>query len=152
MYSGDLKEDLSSIKSDLETLTKEFVDQMQDLAIREEKWLKMDKEASQISVNSSDIIKLNIGGDRFHTKAETLLKVKDTLFYKILISKKFDITKEIFFDRFSTYFVYILDFLRYDRLNIKRFKKPELEELLIEVEYFEVSFIVYINLIKNILT
>ena len=152
MYSGDLKEDLSSIKSDLETLTKEFVDQMQDLAIREEKWLKMDKEASQISVNTSDIIKLNIGGDRFHTKAETLLKVKDTLFYKILISKKFDITKEIFFDRFSTYFVYILDFLRYDRLNIKRFKKPELEELLIEVEYFEVSFIVYINLIKNILT
>jgi len=115
---------------------------MNDLAIREEKWLKMDKEASQISVNITDIIKLNIGGDRFATKAETLLKIKDTLFYKILISKKFDPKNEIFFDRFSTYFVYILDYLRYDRLNLKRFKKIELEELLIEVEYFEVKLLI----------
>jgi len=142
MYSGDLKEDLNVIKNDLETLTKEFTEQMNDLAIREEKWLKMDKEASQISVNITDIIKLNIGGDRFATKAETLLKIKDTLFYKILISKKFDPKNEIFFDRFSTYFVYILDYLRYDRLNLKRFKKIELEELLIEVEYFEVKLLI----------
>lgn len=138
MYTGDLKEDLGVIRSNLETLTTEFVEQMQDLAIREDKWLKMDKEASQISVNRTDIITLNIGGERFATKAETLLRVKDTLFYKILISKKFDTKKEIFFDRFSTYFSYILDYMRYNRLNLKRFKKPDLEELLIEVEYFEV--------------
>jgi len=144
MYSGDLKEDLNAIRANLETLTTEFVEKMHDLAVREEKWLKMDKEASQISVNITDIIKLNIGGDRFSTKAETLLKVKDTLFYKILISKKFNIQKEIFFDRFSTYFTYILDYLRYDRLNLKRFKKNELEELLIEVEYYEVIYMHFI--------
>ncbi len=144
MYSGDLKEDLDSIRTDLETLTTEFTDQMQDLAVREEKWLKMDKEASEISVNQNQIICLNIGGEKFATKAETLLKVKDTLLYKILISKKFDNKKEIFFDRFSTYFQFILDYLRYNRLTLKRFKKHELEELLIEVEYFEVNnFIIF---------
>ncbi len=103
----------------------------------------MDKEANEISIKKSDIIRLNVGGDIFATKAETLLKVKDTLFYKIFLSKKFENKKEIFFDRFSTYFGHVLNYLRYDRINLKRFKKQQLEELLIEVEYYEVFKVIY---------
>jgi hypothetical protein len=45
----------------------------------------------------------------------------------------------LFFDRFSSFFPYILDYLRYGKICLKKFKKLELEELAIEAEYYEVN-------------
>jgi hypothetical protein len=68
---------------------------------------------------------------------ETLMSVKDNLFWKVIISKKLDITKGIFIDRSPDYFPYILDFLRYKKINMKRLNASQLLELKEEVLYYE---------------
>jgi len=138
-HTDTLKEDLVGLKAKLELVESNLQDQMKELKNREERWKLMDEKIRNFVLNENEIIRLNVGGDSFATKLGTLVSVKDTLFYKIVIYEKFDMKKEIFFDRFSNYFSYILDYLRYKRLNYNRFKRLELEELLIEADYYEVS-------------
>lgn len=149
MHTDVLKGDLTNLRSKLELIQSGMENQMVELQKREEKWVKMDEKINSLVVNENDIIRLNVGGAPFATKTGTLVAVKDTLFYKIILSGKFNIKKEIFFDRFSTYFGVILDYLRYKRINYKRYSKIELEELFIEAEYYEITDIT--NTITNML-
>jgi hypothetical protein len=135
--SNLLKDDLSLLKSRLESIETQIEGQMKDLQTREEKWQKMEEQVKEIISKENEIVKLNVGGKRFATRTETLLKIKDTLFYKMILSKKFDLRDEIFFDRSPKIFPYLLDYLRYGTINYKRFSKDEMEELKVEAEYFE---------------
>ena len=137
--SNILKTDLLSLKNRLENIESQLEGQMKDLEVREEKWKKMDEQVNLITKNQNEIIKLNIGGKKFATRTETLLSVKDTLFYKLILSEKFDLKDEIFFDRSPKIFPFILDYLRYHKINYKRFNKEELEELRIESDYYEIG-------------
>ena len=134
-----LKGDLLLLKSKLENIETELEGQMKDLEIREEKWKKMDEAVNEIIKNKNEIIQLNIGGKVFATKIETLLSLKDTLFYKMILSKKIDLKEEIFFDRSPKMFPYILDFIRYKKINYKRFSSHELNALRIEADYYEIT-------------
>lgn len=108
------------------------------LKLREEKLLLLDKEAEIIINNQKDIIKFNVSGELFATKSNTLLNVKDSLFYKIVLSKKFDLSKEIFIDRDFKYFGDILDYLRSGKFNYNKYSsKQELEEIKAEADYYE---------------
>jgi hypothetical protein len=137
--SNILKDDLLALKSKLESIETQLEGQMKELEQREEKWKKMDDQVKDLIKNQNDIVTFNVGGKLFATRISTLLSVKDTLFYKLVLSEKFDLKQEIFFDRSPKLFPFIIDFLRFNKINYKRFNKEELEELRVEAEYFEIG-------------
>lgn len=140
MDSTILKDSLLKIKGRLEKVEQDLKDQIADLNEKEEKWKKLDNDARVfLSNNKGKIVRLNISGKKFATTVETLLKLKDTLFYKILTSGEFDLSEEIFFDRSPRMFPYILDYLRYNKICYQRFSKHELNELKIEADYYEIG-------------
>ena len=137
--SSLLKDDLILLKSRLESIESHLEGQMKDLEVREEKWKKMDDQVQDIIKSQNEIVRINVGGKKFATRSETLLSVKDTLFYKLILSKRFNLQEEIFFDRSPKMFAVILDYLRYHRIDYKRFTREETEELRVEAEYYEIG-------------
>jgi len=134
----NLKDDLSTLKNRLESIESQLEGQMKELDTRETKWTKLDKDVEEILKVQNDVIRFNVGGKHFATSTDTLLKTPDTLFYKLVLSKKMNLDEEIFFDRSPTFFPVILDFLRTKKINYKRFTNDELKQLAVEVEYYEV--------------
>jgi len=132
-----LKEKLETLKPTLLNIDKDLQNQMSDLEILEEKWKIMDEEAVNISKNNNTTVTINVGGVEFQTSIQTLLNIKDSIFYKIVLSKTFDLSKEIYFDRSPKYFSYLLDYLRYKQLDYKKFTSEQQVELLEEANYYE---------------
>src|SRR5574343_261602 len=97
----------------------------------------MDQQVREIIKINDDIIRFDVGGKKFATRKSTLLSVKDTLFYKIVVTEKLNLKEEIFIDRSPKFFGYILDYLRYHTINYSRFKGKEIEELKLEAEYYD---------------
>jgi len=81
---------------------------------------------------------LNIGGRDFFVNASTLTRNKGTLFEKLIISNKIDLSEEVFFDRSFKYFNYILQYLRTAKFNHSGLSKADLEELCIEAKFYEI--------------
>lgn len=65
--------------------------------------------------------------------------MKDTLFYKIVSSNKFNLQQELFFDRNPKIFPIIMDYLRSKNINYNKFSQDQLEDLKVESDYFEVK-------------
>lgn len=137
-----IKTDLEGVKETLNNLEGNLDEQLKTLKEREEKWKKLDEEALNVTKSKNNIVKFNVSGEQFATKTETLLNVKDTLFYKIVMSKKFDLSKEIFIDRSSRLFPVIMNYLRNGKINYNRLSNDELEELKQEADYYELVEIV----------
>lgn len=140
--SKALKADLLNLKSKLESIESDIGEKGKELKPKEDKFKNMDEQVKEILDNNNQIIRFNVGGTKFATYSKTLLNVPDTLFYKIILSKRLDLNNEIFFDRSPTMFGYILDFLRYNTINYKRFNKEQQEELKAEADYYEIGEIV----------
>ena len=107
-----------------------------------EKLKKLDLEAERIKNNQTDLVKFNISGEHFATRIDTLLNIKDSLFYKIVLTKKFDLTKEIFIDRNNTFFGDILDYLRKGSIDFSKYSKADLESIKEELDYYELVDVV----------
>ena len=137
MDATKLQEKLGSLQGSLLDIDNNLQNQMAELEKLEEKWKVMDEEASSISKNSTQNVTLNVGGVEFQTSIQTLLNIKDNMFYKIVLSKTFDLNKEIYFDRSPKYFSYLLDFLRYKKLDTKNFSTDQQLEMLEEARYYE---------------
>jgi hypothetical protein len=134
-----IKEDLENLKHQLEAIEQNLQGNMSLLTEREEKFVKLDKAAKEImETKSEEIVRLNIGGRKFSTTIKTLMSISDTLFYKIIITKCLDLKKEIFIDRNPDVFPYLLDYLRYKKINYSKFSFEELVQLKEEAEYFEI--------------
>jgi hypothetical protein len=143
--STGLRDDLFILKSKLEELEKELTDQMMALEVKAEKWGSLDDEAENlVKINNHNIF-LDVGGKKFQTKLDTLLSIKDTLFYKLVLDHKIDITQEIFIDRSNSYFHVILSFLRNKKVNFEGFSSKDLKNILEEAIFYEMS-----DLIDNI--
>ncbi len=146
MQTENLQGDLYHLKAKLENVEAKVNGHLKEFQSRDEKWKKMDEKIKNLKVNEDQVIKMNVGGTPFATKLKTLINIKDTLFYKIVVSEKFDFIKVLFFDRFDNYFGTILNYLRYNKINYKMYNKRQLEEFLIEAEYYELYEISkYIN-------
>jgi hypothetical protein len=128
---------ISSLKSQLEELEKKLTVDKVVYEERESKNAEMETRAKEIMAQQDNIVRLNVGGKKFATTLETLNSARDTLFWSMIYTKKFDLTKEIFFDRNPEMFPYILDYLRYKKLNLKRFTPEELQILADDVEYYQ---------------
>jgi len=127
------------MKSKLESLEEELQKQLLDAEEKFQKWMEIDKEVEELRKNQTDLVTLDIGGKKFQTKFDTLLSVKDTLFYKLVVSKRVDFSLDFFIDRNPKFFKYILTYLRYQRVNLAKLTTVDLLELKEEVEYYEVE-------------
>lgn len=133
-----LKEDIIKIKQRLDNVETELKTQIADLAVKEEIWKEMDSKADGIRKTHDDIVKFNVCGKKFATKMETLLGIKDTLFYKMIISGV-NMSEELIFDRDPKWFNVVLDYLRKKTINYKRYDKKQLKQLRSEAVYFELT-------------
>ena len=109
---SEIKNDLKGVTDKIENLGDNLDNKIENLKEREEKFKILDEEAQNIISKQSEVVKFNVSGEHFATRPETLLNVKDSLFYKIVLSKKFDLSKEIFIDRSNKHFGLLLDYLR----------------------------------------
>jgi len=133
-----LKE-LNSLKNKLEHIEKNIVEKVEEIQTKEEKWEELEKKVQEIrEIKKDEIININVGGKKFATKLQTLMNIKDNLFHKLIVSKRFNFKNGIFIDRSPKMFPYILDFFRKQEIKIKRFSKEELEELKEDAIYYEV--------------
>lgn len=108
--STGIRDELFLLKGKLELLEKELTDQMMELEVKAQKWHDIDEEAEKTTKSNNQVINIDVGGRKFQTKLETLMSVKDTLFYKLFLANKLDLTKEIFIDRNGEVFGVILSF------------------------------------------
>lgn len=140
--SVGLRDELFVLKGKLELLEKELTDQMMELEVKAEKWAKIDEDAEAILKSGNLMISFDVGGKKFQTKLETILSIKDTLFYKLVLSKKIDLTQEIFIDRSNEYFFIVLSFLRNKKVNISLFSNKQLKEIREEASFYELTDLV----------
>jgi len=137
--SINLRDELKRLKNKLATLENDITTQLADVSAKSEKWLKRDEEAENIVKVDNPVITINVGGKIFQTRLETLLSVKDTLFYKLILTNQLDYKKNLFIDRCYDNFEYILSYLRNKKLNTNKFTAKLMEELYDESKYFEIS-------------
>jgi len=136
-----LKDDLFGLKSKLENIEDEFENKLKEVEDKETKFKKMDEQIEEFISQKDALIKLNVGGKYFQTRISTLLSVKDTLFNRIIssaVDNKETLT-ELFFDRSFDHFHIILDYLRTKEFNPKGLPKTEIEEILLETEYYNIT-------------
>ena len=141
---NDLRDRLSKVKIKAESIHSGLNKEIQDLNTLKEKWNDIDLKAQKILSNNTDIIKFNVSGKIFATKIETLVSVKDTLFYKMVMSNRFDLSQIIYFDRPFQYFQILLDYIRYKKFQIKRYSNEDINAIKVEAKYFEINDILKI--------
>lgn len=135
-----LRDELLELKTQLEGLEHELTDQLVKQQKRSERWVKFDEEALELKTNCKDmIVTLNIGGKKFQSKLDTLLQIKDSLFYHLVLDRSIDLSKEIFIDRDPLLFKHILSFLRYNKVNTKNFTYEMFEDLYDEAAFYGIT-------------
>ena len=150
-----LKKNLNNLKDKLKNIQVQIDENTSDTAIKAKKEVSMADKVKEIK-SDSEIININIGGELFATRKETLLKDPDCLF-AILLKGEFkdkelplsinsfnnnntkNEVRELFFDRSADYFPYILDYLRTGIINYNLFSKLELKALHEEATFYEVT-------------
>ena len=135
-----LKHEIQDKKVLLDAMEKALEEQISSLSLKEEKYGTLCKEMDEIkALKGEDIITINCSGMVYKTKAKTLLAVKDTLFSKLFHSNELDFSKVLYLDRNPKFFLMILDYLRFRRLDIKKLSKEDKMDLRFEAQYFEVT-------------
>jgi len=137
--SASIRDQLKALKNKLTTLETDFTNQLIEVSQRAEKWYKRDEEITNIMKIDNPIVALNIGGQVFQTKLETLVQIKDTLFYRLILSKQLDLKREIFIDRHYQNFHYIMSYLRNKKLNTSKFTNKLMEEIYEESKFYEIT-------------
>jgi hypothetical protein len=139
MDGQKLKQDILTIKTRLDNVEKDLQNQIKELTEKEEILNKVDEKANELMKNEKQLITFNICGKKFMTRQSTLLKTRDTLFYKMILSDWFNPNEEIFFDADPKSFEIILDYLRTKKINLKNLNNFDYKKLRKEVVYFEIG-------------
>ena len=126
------------INTDIET-------KLANVSNEEKEWKDIQAKLAKTSIKGKVI--LDVGGERYTTSVETLIKEKDT-FFTALFSEQWELQrdpddKSIFIDRDGKLFNYILTYLRADVLPDILVKDQTLRHsLLIEAEYFRLHSLI----------
>lgn len=97
------------------------------------------KNKTHNMLNDDAIITFNVSGNIYSIKGKLLLKYSETLFFELIASNAFEYSKEIILDRPSKPFGYILRFYRDGSLPIWELNKNDLNEIMIESNYFQID-------------
>jgi hypothetical protein len=138
---NNLKTNLSLIKNKLNNIENEFEVKFRDVIDKDNVYKVIEDKLNELVDSKDSIVKLNIGGKIFQTKISTMMNIKDTLFYKLIMSHFEENTNkseelEFFFDRSYEYFGLFLDYLRTKKYDLKKYNKFQFEDILNEAEYY----------------
>ncbi len=133
-----LRDQLKALKNKLNTLETDFTNQLMEVSQKAEKWYKRDEEITNLLKIDNPVITLNIGGQIFQTRLETLTSIKDTMFYRLILSQQLDFKREIFIDRHYQNFHYIISYLRNKKLNTTKFSNKLMDEIYEEAIFYQV--------------
>jgi len=87
------------------------------------------------------MIKFDIGGKKFHTTKETLMRFNDTVFTSILKGNwKPNHDGYYFFDRSPKNFKIILDYMRKGTLMVEDLNAERLRDLIDDLDFFQVPY------------
>ena len=138
---SSLKNNISSLRAKLQNIQQQLDEQTSAKAIKEQKLASLEERVSEIK-SKPETINLNIGGKIFTTKKETLLKDPTCLFAVLLNGEYKDkplVDNELFFDRPYHVFPIILDYLRFGKINYKKYSKEQLQDIYCDSEYYEIT-------------
>jgi len=118
----------------------------------QDRWKQFNEEKdkmAKLAEQQRGRVKLDIGGQTFHTSVTNLTKHKQS-FFGLMFGGQFPLVKEsdgsIFIDRSPKHFILILDFLRDDAVSLPT--DPQLlEEIVREVNYYQLTPLM--SLIEN---
>lgn len=131
---------LKNLKSKLKDIEEQLEEKQHKEVVQERIKKSMKEKEDEVRKIQSSCIRLNIGGSIFNTHREILLKDSKSIFYLLLNDPEFQlIDNELFFDRSPEYFPYLLDYLRYGKINYKRFNKHQLKQLFLEADFYEIT-------------
>jgi hypothetical protein len=133
-----LEELLNQLSVNLEKSDKSLQEHLEFNKEMEEEWRLMDSKANEIKSQNPKIT-INLSGKKYITTADTLLNVKDTLFYRLITSGKFNLSNDLFFNRSPKYFDDILTYLRDKIFVMNSYSLDELDELYFEAQYYELT-------------
>ncbi|KAF0983699.1 hypothetical protein FDP41_007614 [Naegleria fowleri] len=135
----------SEIKSQLESVTTQLLSIQEGIDNRMKELKKLEDDLNlkfklmeENAKKARDVIKLDVGGKIFKTSKETLLSRKDTFFYAMISSGKWLPDEEgcYFIDRNPKMFPYILDYLRYGKLDVHQLTTQQKAILAEEADYY----------------
>lgn len=135
----NLKAEIYEKKDKLDKIEKQLEEQIAALAEKENAYQELCSKADKIKEErGEELVNINVSGRLFTTKLKTLFNVRDTFFYKLVLSG-FDTKETLEFDRNPKFFLMILDYLRYRKLDVRRLNTDDKADLRFEAQYFEVS-------------
>lgn len=90
---------------------------------------------------SESVFKADIGGKIFEIEIEKILEYPKSLLGVIILSKKWNPEKNIyFFDKNRTHFNWVYKLLRKKKINISQLENFELSEVIKMLQYFDLPF------------
>lgn len=135
-----LKEEILAKRLLLDEMEKNLEKQIASVSDKENRYLAHCKKADAfIEANGEKVVKIDVSGVNFTTKVKTLMKIRDTFFYNLLLQDNYDLNQLIEFDRNPEFFLIILDYLRFRKLDLKILNKQTKADLRIEAKYFEIE-------------
>ena len=136
----NLKSEIIQKKEALDKLEKDLEEQINAISDKEKRYQEQCSLADSFrSQYCEELVNFNVSGKLFTTKVKTLLNIKDTLLYNLLIEGHIDIKQTIELDRKPKFFLMVLDYMRFRNLDIKRLNKEDKADLRYEAQYFEVE-------------
>lgn len=131
---------LNTFKKDLEILRPQFEARISLIEKKSEKIRFLDNRIKEyIEAHGNDKVIIEVGGKTYATKMKTLLKARDSIFYK-WACEELEQDKEVphyfFFDRNNEYFSLILDYLRTGEIDIYSMSLKMINELYEDLKYY----------------
>lgn len=134
------KEEFQKIQSQLLEMSKNYKAMTSKINLEIEKSKVKDELIEELIKSKGEtIITLNVGGQQYQTYLKNLLQAKYSFFYYFYLDRlenKREITQVLFFDRNSTYFHIIMNFLRNKIIILDCYSEEELLDIKREILYF----------------
>lgn len=140
--ASSLKEELFNLKNRLETIESQLTNQSKQIEERESSWSKLEPKMEYILQTQGDKLKLNVGGEKFSVSVTSLKNIRDSFLCRLVESGKIDLKEEVFIDRSPKLFKIILDFYRFQKIELSELTKREFEELKVEATYYSIDEII----------
>ena len=149
----------------MNTLTKDLFELNEKLAVLEQKLIHTQSSTGNSKLQENNFqsseeklnkffdekkIILNVGGKKFTCSYSILKQAENSYFSDLINNNNIWQDQEIFIDRDYQHFQTILDFIRQKKLKFKNIKKVEKEEIMKEIDFYNLKEYFKLNCHKKI--
>jgi len=134
---------LNELSIKLQKLVTPLSDELNEMKKKELEWEDIEKHGEKIVKAQADqVVSFNVSGQIFQTTIGTLMNIKDTLFYNLIVSERVNLDQEIFINRSPKHFSNIINYLRTKHFSFEKHRSEEMDEFYIEAQYYELNDLV----------